>query len=74
MFALVILLWLALAGRQGRRVGGGFFLSNVRGKIGEPWASNWLPAMAFRKPHSLRHGNRLILKVRNRRNQRSTII
>lgn len=36
--------------------------------------SNWLSATAFEKPHSLRHGNRLILQVRNCGNQRSTSI
>lgn len=38
------------------------------------WGLNWLCATAFRKPHSLRHRNRLILQVGNRGNQCSTTI
>jgi hypothetical protein len=35
---------------------------------------NWLSATAFEKPHSLRHGNRLILQVENCGNQCSVSI
>lgn len=41
---------------------------------GQPLTLNWLSDTAFEKPHSLRRGNRLILQVRNRGDQRFSII
>jgi len=48
--------------------------SPSEGQLASHEPLNWLSATAFEKPHSLRHGNHLILQVGNRGNQRSTSI